>query len=198
MFIKEPRPGFVKTRLAVEMGAATAARLYGSWIRLLAQTLQPSREFARLIAVVAGDVDAVRRTYGADFDDYRVQADGDLGTRLDDAMRWALQDGPTVVIGTDCLEIGVSDVETAFAEAIRLGAAIGPASDGGYYLLGLTSFAPRLFSDVRWSSEHTFEDQLRNLRAAGWDPFLLPTRADIDTFADWQAYCARTGREAAS
>ena len=72
-------------------------------------------------------------------------------------------------------------------------AVFGPATDGGYYLVGTARHLPGFFDGVRWSSPHTLSDHLTRCREWGWSTGLLPELADIDTGDDWQAYLERRG-----
>jgi rSAM/selenodomain-associated transferase 1 len=118
---------------------------------------------------------------------WEPQAAGDLGERLRRAFAWTFATGwrEVAVIGSDCVTITPEIFEEAFASLATHDAAIGPTEDGGYYLLALRAPQPRLFENIRWSTEHTLADTMiqgRRLRI-----HRLPTLSDVDTEADWKA-----------
>ena len=122
----------------------------------------------------------------------RPQSGGDLGARMAAAIADAISGGAerVVVIGTDCPDVTPDVVAAAFT---RLGAAdvvLGPASDGGYYLIGMSRPHRVLFEGVPWSSATTLRATLARARAGGLSVALLDERRDIDTAEDWRAWLA--------
>ena len=189
VFLKEPRPGAVKTRLAASIGAVQAAQLYAQWTTAILDAIQPLRAAVSLIGYYAGDQNAVQRRWGPLVDQWLEQPEGDLGARLDFGFAKTL--APCVAIGTDCLDVDVAILQQAFSHLERTDAVIGPAGDGGYYLLGLRRFVEGLFDGVEWSSPRTFRQQCEALRRAGMTIAELPMLDDIDTIDDWLAYQKR-------
>jgi glycosyltransferase A (GT-A) superfamily protein (DUF2064 family) len=112
----------------------------------------------------------------------------DLGARLDAAVAHAsrLGFGPLIVLGTDSPTLPDSFIETA-RDALAGGeadAALGPTTDGGYYLVGLGKPAPALFQNIAWSTPLAYEQTARNINASGLRLLELPRWYDVDTFAD--------------
>jgi len=194
VFIKEPRPGTVKTRLAAAVGDREAARLYEEWTTSILEGLQSLRATATLIGYYAGDVDAVRNKWGSFVDQWLKQCDGDLGDRLQFGFSTALERGPSIAVGTDCLDVDAAVVSDAFGVLNETDAVIGPASDGGYYLIGLRRAASEVFSGIEWSSPRTFAQQRDALIRAGMTFVELPVGHDIDTIDDWRADLRRRSR----
>lgn len=95
-----------------------------------------------------------------------------------------------IVVGTDCPSLTAETVEQAFDALERAEVVIGPALDGGYYLIGMSSLQSSLFIDVPWSSADTRAITLERARAAGLRVSLLPVLRDIDTANDWRAWRA--------
>ncbi|MCB0620135.1 MAG: glycosyltransferase, partial [Saprospiraceae bacterium] len=93
-----------------------------------------------------------------------------------------------VIIGSDCPQLQASIVEEAFARLEEFPVVLGPAQDGGYYLLGLHRPEPSLFHDISWSTESVLEQTLQRVAALGQEAFLLPRLSDIDRAADWERY----------
>jgi len=184
IFAKTPQTGRVKKRLAAGIGFGPATGFY----RQTAE--QTVRRLSR---------DQRWRTYLALTPDHHItngfrwpgsatrlpQGPGNLGHRMD-RMMWCLPPGPVVIVGTDLPNISPDDVETAFAALGDLDAVFGPASDGGYWLVGLKRRPniPEIFNHVRWSSEHALEDTINNFNA-NHRIGLLDTRRDIDDADDY-------------
>jgi len=203
LFTKPARAGRVKTRLvgaplpggadgtvtqerAAELHAAflgdLAARLRrgverGSFRLRLAWALGPGEPLPAPPDELAGlpGLDAVRQT------------GDDLGTRLHRALADAAREHRAVAaVGSDHPTLPLARVEEAFAAAARGRAALGPADDGGYYLIALPAgaIAPELFAGVAWSTGRVLEQTLSRCRAAGLDPVLLAPGRDVDEGPD--------------
>lgn len=185
IFIKNPVPGRVKTRLAATIGDEAAMEAY---LNLLAHTR----------AVALGSP-ADREVWYSSFidpeDDWEsgdfaseLQIEGDLGEKMAHAFRQAFSQHEVqkaLIIGSDCGELQAHHLASAFEALDSHDAVIGPAHDGGYYLLGLTEMVESVFQDKVWSTETVFRDTLASLEAAGKKVALLPTLSDVDYEADW-------------
>jgi rSAM/selenodomain-associated transferase 1 len=191
VFLKEPRPGTVKTRLAAALGDDEAARLYEQWTTTILSGLQPLRADASLIGYYAGDLAAVQRRWDPLVDQWLEQPAGDLGARLAFGFKSTCAVGPAIAIGTDCLDVDVTILQQAFSTLGRTNAVIGPAGDGGYYLLGLKQYSGGLFDHIEWSSPRTYHQQCEAINRAGMTVAELPMLDDIDTIEDWLAYQRR-------
>jgi rSAM/selenodomain-associated transferase 1 len=117
---------------------------------------------------------------------YRPQAEGDLGMRMRDAFARAFSDGAerVVIVGSDLPEISAPLLRSAFDLLDGHPAVIGPARDGGYYLLGMTGMIGGVFDGIEWSTPGVFAATLDRLRAAGVEPAMLETLADVDMAED--------------
>ncbi|GEM_PF-5595514 len=147
--------GAAKTRLARDVGPAEAMRLYRAMMaRILRAVRDPRWDIA---LAVTPDATARARIPVWPSGIPRIpQGGGDLGARQ---ARLLARRGPTALIGADAPDVTASDVARAFAALRRAGSAVGPAADGGYWLLALNGPAPAgLFDGVRWSSPHTLAD----------------------------------------
>jgi uncharacterized protein len=185
VFVRAPRLGGVKTRLAREVGDARALAVYR---RLAEHTLAVAGRTGAAVCVhyaPAEGIDEVREWLGAGAS-YRPQAEGDLGARLEAAFDTAFARGArrVVVVGSDLPALTAGLLRHTRDVLERRGAVIGPAHDGGYYLLGLTAARPRLFRAMAWSTRHVFAGTRSRLRAEGVEPVLLPTLRDVDYAAD--------------
>lgn len=121
-----------------------------------------------------------------------VQPRGDLGARMTGVFR-ALPPGPAVLIGSDIPEVDAGDIHKAFAALGRADAVFGPATDGGYWLVGLRRTRPlphRFMADVRWSTPSALDDTLATLPPA-YRVARLRLLDDVDDGASWRAWQAR-------
>lgn len=180
---KHPTPGRVKTRLAARIGGEAAAALQVAFLRDLATRLA-SRGLPVTWAVTPPDApfaDVVPRAHTI------PQVDGDLGARMRHAMG-ALFDrapGAVVTIGADAPHLDPGRVAEADAAlAAGAGCVLGPAFDGGYYLIALDAPAPALFLDVSWGSSRVLEETRARAAAVGLAVQLLPAEFDVDCWDD--------------
>ena len=177
--VKEPRAGRVKTRLGRDIGLTNATWWYRHQTRALLRRLRDPR-WALLLSV-APDTALDARIWPADLP--RIpQGRGDLGTRMANAL--ACSNGPSVLIGSDIPGVTKHHIWHAFQNLRPSGSVIGPATDGGYWLVGLdhpNRGYPSLFKDVRWSGEHTLADTQQGLP----EPIgIAKTLNDVDTGSD--------------
>ncbi|MET4100942.1 rSAM/selenodomain-associated transferase 1 [Roseovarius sp. MBR-78] len=190
VMLKEPRPGRVKTRLGRGIGMVAAAWWFRHQVARLLRRVEDPRW--RLVLAVSPDRDGLAsRVWPAHLP--RVpQGRGDLGDRMARLFR-SLPPGPVCIIGADIPGIEAPHIARAFAALGHHDAVIGPAPDGGYWLIGLrrTGAVPaRLFDGVRWSSEHTRADTIHSLK--GQRIALIETLRDVDEARDLSRPTART------
>jgi len=166
IFVKAPVAGRVKTRLGADIGMARAATLF----RLLtAQTIAEATKgpWRTMIAV---DPPAAADKFCALWPkrfDRLMQSQGDLGRRMADAFQRAPA-GPKIIIGADAPAVRASHIRAAFKALAGHDAVFGPATDGGYWLIGLAGRrrAADLFNGVRWSSDSALADTIKSLPAS--------------------------------
>lgn len=188
VFVRAPDRGTVKTRLAAAVGDDAALRVYR---RLAEHTLREAAALAgqgvqlRVHHTPAHAGDAVRRWLG-DGLLYLPQADGDLGTRMEDAFARAFADGArqVVIVGSDLPDVSAALLRRAFDALDVHPAVLGPARDGGYYLLGLTGPVAGLFDEIAWSTPDVLAATLDRFRTAGIHPVMLEELADVDEVGD--------------
>ncbi|WP_020503052.1 TIGR04282 family arsenosugar biosynthesis glycosyltransferase [Lamprocystis purpurea] len=190
VFAKAPVHGRVKTRLIPALGAAGAARLAK---RLLDQTLRQALaagvgpvELCASPAVTHPDWVGQALPPGLATSD---QGEGDLGARLARAARRHLDSGGdatrrVLLIGTDCPALSIQHLRAAAAALDECEAAMIPAHDGGYVLLGLRAFHPSLFADLPWSTAAVAELTLARIKALSWRVWVGAELQDIDEPAD--------------
>lgn len=188
VFVRAPEPGRVKTRLAAAIGDAAALRVYR---RLAEHTMAQARTLAaegvaiRVHYAPADAGEAVRAWLG-EGPRYLPQADADLGARMQDAFARAFADGAerVVIVGSDLPEVSAPLLRRAFALLDAHPAVIGPARDGGYYLLGLRGMIEDIFRGIEWSTSDVLRTTLERLSAAGVQPAALEVLSDVDTVDD--------------
>jgi uncharacterized protein len=192
VFARPPLTGRVKSRLSPALPAALAARLYAAMLADAQAAARACGADARAIAWSETD-GAPEPPPG--FTAY-TQVSGDLGARLADAFARALgaPGARAVIVGSDCPAQQASSLDAAFAALATHDAVVGPARDGGYWLLGLARPAPELLRDVPWSTDAVCATTLERAAALGLRVARLETLADLDTPADLAALvgeCAR-------
>jgi hypothetical protein len=196
--VKAPMAGRVKTRLARQTSVVRASAFYRQASGGLIQRLAGDRRWQTVLAVAPDS-----SCGGAPFPVWPpglprlAQGGGDLGERLQRIFD-RLPPGPVVVIGSDCPYVMRGDIADAFAALGGADAVLGPADDGGYWLVGARRFptTPRMFDGVRWSSATTLADTCANLDA--WRVALLRQLSDVDSRRDLErtrgAYARRVLR----
>jgi rSAM/selenodomain-associated transferase 1 len=188
---KAPVAGRVKTRLAREAGLATALRFARHRVPALVQRVGRDARWTTVLALLP-DAAMLGGAWPRGVP-LMPQGSGDLGQRMQRLLDHA-PPGPVAIVGTDVPDITRGYIAAAFALLGRHDAVLGPAADGGYWLIGMRR-RPRVlraFARVRWSSTHTLGDTLANLRSHSIG--LLPTLHDVDTVADLARCAGRWGR----
>jgi len=119
----------------------------------------------------------------------RLQAGDNLGARMKEAFAKALLDDEckrVILIGSDCAELTADILRKAFQDLKYHDAVLGPATDGGYYLVGMSKFLPHIFEGKSWSTPTVFEETIRDLESADASCSILPELSDIDNKSDWE------------
>jgi rSAM/selenodomain-associated transferase 1 len=182
VFLKAPRLGTVKTRLAAEIGGRQALRLYRV---MVARTLASVRR-TRLDATLwftPQDAGPEMRFWLGDGWDLRPQASGDLGARLSAAERAVPLGRPWIAIGVDCPRLTGELLQGAVDVILSGSVVLGPATDGGYYLVGGTTPLPELFTGMPWGTDRVLGETRARLERAGARWRELPELRDVDTAA---------------
>ena len=191
LFVKAPRYGAVKTRLARDVGRLNAWTFYRRTLDRLARRLGRDRRWQMWLAVTP---DRAVRDFRPRPKGTRIvaQGRGDLGQRMARAFEH-VSPGPAVLIGADIPGVRPAHVALAFRRLAAFDAVFGPAADGGYWLVGFREPPPTaVFRGVRWSSAHALADTLANLRGANLSGFkIAPPLATLHDVDDGAAF-ART------
>ena len=188
VFVKAPRPGSVKTRLG--LGPEPEC---GAYKRLVEAVLSPLRAFKE-VELRFTPADAEREVQPWLREGWRasVQGEGDLGERLNRAFADAFASGAkrVAIIGSDCPYLRAEDIQSAWAELESCDVVLGPAEDGGYWLIGLRENQPELFANMAWSSNQVFGETVARAKRLGLKTFLLRPLSDVDTREDWERFIA--------
>ena len=181
VFCKNPRLGGVKSRLARKVGKHKALEVYNY---LLAHTSDCVKESGFSAAVFYSEFIPEADLWD-EVAQYKVLQEGsDLGARMQLAFQWAFNKGFefVLIIGSDLWSLKSKDIDLSFKLLLTHDVVIGPAKDGGYYLLGLKQLRKNIFKNIPWSTDQVFSKTLNALE--GNDVFLLDEKNDIDILKD--------------
>lgn len=194
VFVKWPEKGKVKTRLTAAYGEDAATELYKCFVEDILRTVR-GEGFRPLIAYYPPDAGGKIAAWLGDGNDYMPQSGRDLGERMKNAFRQLFEKGKerAVLIGSDFPDLPAEIITEAFSRLERSQAVIGPAKDGGYYLLGFRrdAFVPLIFEGIPWSTSGVFERTMAILAEAGPDVHTLPVWHDIDRPEDLIGFISR-------
>jgi rSAM/selenodomain-associated transferase 1 len=186
VFVKAPRPGAVKTRLAADIGSDVAAELYRAMAdRVMAATRPEAGEYDRLVFFTPPDAAPEIETWLRGETCLAQQGEG-LGARMAAAFAHAFAGGASsvVLIGSDAPDVARAHVAGALRALASNDVVIGPSIDGGYALIALARPQPWLFDGMAWSTPAVLEQTLDRARRMKLRAQLLGPLADIDTLAD--------------
>lgn len=183
IFYRNPIPGKVKTRLAATVGDQKALEIYralSQHTRTITEKLPAARIVYYTEAIEQNDLwpDGVFTK--------ALQQGAGLGQRMENAFKEGFESGYTsiCIIGTDCWELTTETILQAFEALNSADAVIGPARDGGYYLLGMNKLLPDAFRNKRWSTDTVLQDTIRDFDSLQLGYVKLPERTDVDTEDD--------------
>ena len=202
VFVRDPEPGKVKTRLAKVYGEPFAAELYGYFVDDLLEALAPGSYHLEVAFTPAERDLEIRRRFGNRFSYTPQEGDG-LGERMEKSFRSCFTKAfsTAILIGSDFPDLTAEVIERAFQAMVNgQDAAVGPAFDGGYYLIGFRAdtFDPAVFNGMPWGEKSVFEKTLNRLHAREFRVHQAPTWHDIDTEGDLADLRARHGNTAFS
>lgn len=181
IFAKEPKKGKVKTRLAGHLSETECLRLYKRFLR---NTVFLARNIKCCRRIIAYDADNQNPSFlkkiASDFGFYRQQGKN-LGERMLDAFKtFAITNTKTVIIGSDSPGLPRSYINRAFNELNKKDLVLGPAYDGGYYLIGLKKPQRAIFKGIKWGLSSVFAKTLKNAKKLKKKIAVLDFWHDID------------------
>ncbi len=185
IFTRNPELGKVKSRLAKSIGQKNALDIY---IKLLQHThdvvIQNNATKRVGYSETIGEHDIWEGTLFEKF----AQEGEDLGQRIENAFRQAFSDGykKVIIIGSDLYDLRPYHIDQAFTALSQADTVIGPAKDGGYYLLGMTTMIPGVFKNKKWGEDSVLKDTLKDLESFSVE--VLEELNDIDHVEDLRPY----------
>lgn len=187
IFLKYPEAGKVKTRIGVELGNDFTVMLYRKFVSDILTKLS-SLETDILVYFTPAE----KRKEIIDWLGYSLQffpqSGKNLGERMNNAFREQFNSGyrSLILIGSDIPHIPSINLIKALDSLGSYPPVIGPASDGGYYIIGFHygNFLPSVFEGINWSTESVFNETLKTFEKYGIKPYVLPLLSDIDTVDD--------------
>lgn len=180
VFARVPVAGRVKTRWTPPLSAGAACELYRAFLGDLFERIAPVR--ASISLFVAGEPAEELRSLMPRPWPVVAQSEGDLGTRMNAAFRHLLTapGSRAVLLGSDSPDLPLSFIKRAFQRLKHHDVVIGPAMDGGYYLIGLRAPVPALFEGVEWGTPRVAAQTLRIIAREKLSTALLPPWYDVD------------------
>ncbi|MBD2490264.1 TIGR04282 family arsenosugar biosynthesis glycosyltransferase [Aulosira sp. FACHB-615] len=193
IFTRYPEPGKTKTRLIPALGSVGAAHLQQ---QMTEYTLLQVGELQKTIGVsvevrfAGGGLELMQDWLGGELL-YASQGEGDLGTRMARSLVDSFRKNAEyiIIIGSDCPGVTSQILATAFQELQTVDLVLGPAIDGGYYLIGVRRFIPELFANIDWGTSQVLQQTVDIAADLGVSSIYLPTLADVDRPEDlsiWQ------------
>jgi uncharacterized protein len=187
LFVRHPAPGEVKSRISASIGTDHATELYRRFVSDMLDTARTAG-YPVTVMVTPGDrLDDVRHWLGADLR-YLAQNGAGLGERMENAFRAIFSEGAprAVLIGSDIPDLPGDVLHESMIALAGNDAVIGPARDGGYYLIGFRNerFLPEIFEGIRWSSSDVFDRTMEIFKRKNASVHVLPAWQDVDTVDD--------------
>ena len=187
VFVKNPIPGSVKTRLQTRYAPEQVAALYAAFVRDVLEWAESIDIERRVIAFDPPDAEfEVRALFGGGVKaqwQYVPQVQDDLGARMREALVQQLDAGASavVLIGTDIPSLPAHHITQAFDLLRTKDVVLGPSTDGGYYLVGVSRSTLEIFEDVEWSTPSVLSQTIDRVQRAGRTLGLVPPWFDVDT-----------------
>ena len=189
VFVKNAIPGKVKTRLAKTIGDEEALKVYLQLLNITKKEvlgLNIEREVWYAWEIGKDDI------WDENHFNKRVQQEGDLGEKMNNAFKQSFEEGmnKVVLIGSDCPTLTNSILEEAFQKLDESDVVFGPSIDGGYYLIGMSSYYPQVLDNIAWSTEKVMKQTEEKALESNIKLSKLETLNDIDNEQDWNEYLA--------
>ncbi len=193
-FVKDPVKGGVKSRLAAELDDTISLELYKYFILDMLVTLTTCEAQCLICVYPQSALGKVREWVGAKYD-YLPQEGKDLGERMKNSFikAFSMEYERAILIGSDIPDLPSSIVSQAFRMLETNDAVVGPARDGGYYLIGFRNdtLVTDVFDTIKWGGKTVLRNTLNRLQKSAYRVHLLPPWSDVDTIADVMALLKR-------
>lgn len=194
VFVRAPQVGRVKTRLTGRLDAQRVLELYRCFVEDILATLA-NRTFHVIVCHDPPGAEIAMKSWLGVSRDFMAQRGSSLGARMAHAFQAVFAKGveQAVLVGSDFPDLDAGVIHEAFENLPTHDLVVGPAVDGGYYLIGFNagSFAPHLFENMPWGTSRVLDKTVDGAKMAGLRMHRLPAWRDIDTVDDLKDFFAR-------
>lgn len=198
IFLKTPKPGFVKTRLQPELTKEESGLLYTAFLQDIQIRFEKREEFTCWYAVAPEEYEVDKLAAVIQSKNIFLQTGNDLGQRMTNAMTHIFKKGyqNILLIGSDIPQLPLSLISTSFnlLKQKTCHLILGPADDGGYYLIGMFELIKDIFHDISWSTASVFEQTLEKARRQKYIVHILKHLSDIDDYSSLRNLYRYIGR----
>ncbi len=186
LMLKAPIAGEVKSRLAKSLGKEAALQAYKQMVEFTIKNVVSAGKIH--IHYTPEEQIGLMKSWLGDLFKFMAQGEGDLGDRLKVAAQSEFENWAEKVIflGGDCPFVTSRMLRDAFEKLGSNDLVIGPAKDGGYYLIGLKIYRPEIFEGINWGKKTVLEETIRQATDLGLTVGLLDELSDVDEIEDWQ------------
>jgi uncharacterized protein len=187
IFVKYPEPGKVKSRIASHLGGEKAAEIYSLMAEtIIKQVTNPDTHETVIFFDPPERENEIMDWLGSNRHSYERQEGATIGEKMSNALLSVFSKGAekAVLIGTDVPGITVDTITAAFDRLNETDVVLGPAEDGGYYLIGMRKSDPGLFRDINWSTNIVLSQTINRINELGLGYNFLETLRDVDTCDD--------------
>lgn len=192
VFVKYPYPGRVKHRLSKHIGKVNAAKIYKEIAETIVKRIIPLKgeHYTVEICFTPKKAEKLVKEWLAYNAHFSHQQGNSLGKRMLNSINYAFDSGykKVTLIGTDCPDISCAIIMESFELLHSKDVVLGPAYDGGYYLIGLTKSIPRLFHGIEWGTKRVLQQTITKISLLKLSFGLLPMLRDIDRVEDLKYY----------
>jgi rSAM/selenodomain-associated transferase 1 len=197
VYLKNPEPGKVKTRLQPHYSPEEAARLYRGFIEDTVETVSSIGADRCWAAYTPADSRSEIEAFIPSDWNLAPQVGDDLGSRMRQSLNASIASGAdrAILIGSDTPSLPSSHITSALSRLENADVVLGPTYDGGFYLIGIRSTVPDIFSNVTWSTDNAFEQTAEGIRSKELMMSLIPPWNDIDTPEDLDAEIITSRKE---
>tara|TARA_B100000795_G_scaffold229836_1_gene187040 strand:- start:886 stop:1485 length:600 start_codon:yes stop_codon:yes gene_type:complete len=184
IFVKNPELGKVKSRLANSIGEEGALKVYKYLLEFTHRIIKNTN--ADQLFLFHNEKIIEANKWSILNCENKVQISGSLGEKMKNSFEFVFSKGfdNVVILGSDCLEITSKIINEGFSKLENTNVVIGPAKDGGYYLLGLNKVIPSLFKNMPWSASDLLVETIKKITKEKLNYKLLPVLSDVDYLED--------------
>jgi len=187
IFLKYPEAGKVKTRLAKDLGNQKAADIYSHIAEQIIDNVLDANNYHTIIFYNPPDKEnEIKNWIGKKELLFSPQRGDTLGEKISNAFKevFSSEAENAVIIGTDCIDVSSKTINLAISSLHNRDVVLGPAEDGGNYLLGLNRQRPEIFQDIEWGTNRVLDQTIERVKEKKLTYELLQTLKDIDTIDD--------------